>query len=137
MRISHATLARARANAESLMTDTCRITRAAATSTDPHTGLVSTKTETVYEGPCKVQTAGGLASENLEGSAQQAMGAVSMIWMLYLHLPYGTRGLQANDLATITSSTDPDLPGRRYRLISPQSEKTWNTAHRWNVKEDA
>jgi hypothetical protein len=86
---------------------------------------------------CKLQTSGGLASENVEGSASVNMGAISLAWSLYLHLPYGTSGLQSGDVATITSATDSTLSGRRYRLISPQSEKSLSTACRWNVKEQA
>ena len=90
----------------------------------------------MYEGSCKVQTSGGLASEQTEGSAAQAMGAVSLVWSLYVHFPFGTM-LRNGDLVTVTKSANPELVGRRYRMISPQSEKSWATACRWNVKEDA
>ena len=65
------------------------------------------------------------------------MGAVSLVWSLYLHFPYGTAGLRAGDVAEVTDSTNPLLTGRRFRLISPQSEKSHATACRWNAKEDA
>ena len=90
----------------------------------------------MYVGHCKVQTSGGLASENVEGSAAQAMGAASLVWSLYIHFPFGTM-LRNGDLVTVTQSANPELVGRRYRMISPQSEKSWATACRWNVKEDA
>lgn len=90
----------------------------------------------MYEGSCKVQTSGGLASEQTEGSAAQAMGAVSLVRSLYIHFPFGT-SLRNGDLVTVTKSANPELVGRRYRMISPQSEKSWATACRWNVKEDA
>lgn len=130
-------MARARANAESLMTDRCVVTRPGDTTTDPETGLPNTGTEKVYEGRCKVQTSGGLASEQTEGSAAQAMGAVSLVWSLYVHFPYGTAGLRAGDVVEVTESANPLLKGRRLRLVSPQSEKTHATACRWNAKEDA
>lgn len=136
MRISASFLAKARANAECLMTDRCVVTRPGVTTTDPDTGLTTTGKEKVYEGRCKVQTSGGLASENVEGSAAQAMGAVSLVWSLYIHFPFGT-SLRNGDLVTVTKSANPELVGRRYRMISPQSEKSWATACRWNVKEDA
>ena len=91
----------------------------------------------MYAGKCKVQTSGGLASEQTEGSAAQAMGAVSLVWSLYVHFPYGTAGLRAGDVVEVTESTNPLLKGRRLRLVSPQSEKTHATACRWNAKEDA
>lgn len=136
MRISASFLAKARANAECLMTDRCVVTRPGVTTTDPDTGLTTTGKEKVYEGSCKVQTSGGLVSEQTEGSAAQAMGAVSLVWSLYIHFPFGT-SLRNGDLVTVTKSANPELVGRRYRMISPQSEKSWATACRWNVKEDA
>lgn len=130
-------MARARANAEDLMTDQCVVTRPGDTTTDPDTGLPNTGTEQVYKGKCKVQTSGGLASEQTEGSAAQAMGAVSLVWSLYVHFPYDTSGLRAGDVVEVTDSANPLLSGRRFRLVSPQSEKSHVTACRWNVKEDA
>lgn len=137
MRLSASFLAKARANAEDLMTDQCVVTRPGDTTTDPETGLPNTGTEKVYEGRCKVQTSGGLASEQTEGSAAQNMGAVSLVWSLYMHFPFDTDGLRAGDVAEITESANPLLKGRRLRLVSPQSEKTHATACRWNAKEDS
>lgn len=137
MRLSASFLAKARANAEDLMTDQCVVTSPGDTTTDPETGLPNTGTEKVYEGRCKVQTSGGLASEQTEGSAAQNMGAVSLVWSLYMHFPFGTDGLRAGDVAEITESANPLLKGRRLRLVSPQSEKSHATACRWNAKEDA
>ncbi|UDG88993.1 hypothetical protein KYE74_04090 [Bifidobacterium pseudocatenulatum] len=129
-------LERAREIAESLMTDECTVVRPGEAATDPATGEVKPNSAQVYAGHCKVQTSGGLASENVEGSAAQAMGAVSLVWSLYIHFPFGTM-LCNGDLVTVTQSANPELVGRRYRMISPQSEKSWATACRWNVKEDA
>lgn len=137
MRISASFLSKARRDAEGLMTDQCTVTRPGESTTDPDTGLPDTGTEQVYQGKCKVQTSGGLASEQTEGSAAQNMGAVSLVWSLYMHFPFGTDGLRAGDVAEITESASPLLKGRRLRLVSPQSEKTHATACRWNVKEDA
>lgn len=137
MRISASFLSKARRDAEGLMTDQCTVTRPDESTTDPDTGLPDTGTEQVYQGKCKVQTSGGLASEQTEGSAAQAMGAVSLVWSLYMHFPFGTSGLRAGDVVEVTESVNPLLIGRRLRLVSPQSEKTHATACRWNVKEDA
>lgn len=137
MKISASFLVKARRDAENLMTDHCTVTRPGESTTDPDTGLPNTGTEQVYQGKCKVHTSGGLASEQAEGSAAQAMGAVSLVWSLYVHFPYDTNGLRAGDVVEITESANPLLTGRRLRLVSPQSEKTHATACRWNVKEDA
>lgn len=135
MRISASFLAKARANAEALMTDECTVVRPSGSVTDPATGEVKPDSTQVYAGRCKVQTSGGLASENVEGSAAQSMGAVSLVWSLYVHFPYGTPGLRTGDVVEVTESANPLLVGRRLRLVSPQSEKTHATACRWNVKE--
>lgn len=132
---SPASLRRLRSWATGLMTDECRIVSHGRPVTDPHTGK-ATNPETVrYEGRCKVQTSGGLAAENTEGGIVQALGAVTPVWSLYLHLPYGTAGLSPGDVAEITAATDPNLKGRKFRLLNMQSEKTHATACRWNVKE--
>lgn len=129
-------LERARESAETLMTDECTVVRPGEAATDPATGVATPAGTKVYEGRCKVQTSGGSASENVEGSAAQAMGAVSLVWSLYIHFPFGT-SLRNGDLVTVMKSSNPELVGRRYRMISPQSEKSWATACRWNVREDA
>ena len=112
-------LPKLRQMAESLMSDQCAVK------------------EKVHECSCKVQTSGVLASEQTEGSAAQAMGAVSLVWSLYVHFPYGTPGLRAGDVVEVTESANQLLAGSRFRLVSPQSEKTHATACRWNVKEDS
>lgn len=135
VRFRPASLARLRRYAESLMTDGCRIIRYGTPLTDPDTGAVTVPEMLIYKGRCKVQTAGGLAAENTEGGLVQALGAVTPVWSLYLHLPYGTTGLLPGDVAEITKAADPNLTGRRLRLLNMQSEKSHATACRWNVKE--
>lgn len=135
MRVALDALPSLRAYARSLMTDSCRIVRRGVPATDPATGVVSAPETVVYEGRCKVQTSGGVAAENTEGSLPSMLGAVTPVWGLYLHLPYGASGLEPGDVAVIVSSSDPNLTGRRYRLLNMQSEKTHATACRWNVRE--
>ena len=74
-------------------------------------------------GKCKVQTSGGLASEQAEGSAAQAMGAVSLVWSLYVHFPYDTNGLRAGDVVEITESANPLLTGRQAQATSPRNPR--------------
>lgn len=130
-------LTRGRRLAQQLMTDRCEIVRAGESVTDPDTGVVTPQHTIVYDGVCKIQTAGGVASENLEGSATEAIGTVLPQWSLYLHLPWGTTGIASGDVAEIVESADPNLISRRYRLLNLQSEKTHATAMRWNVREDS
>lgn len=128
-------LERARKSAEALMTDECTVVRPIGSVTDPATGEVKPASTQVYVGRCKVQTSGGLAAENTEGGIVEALGAVTPVWSMYVHFPYGTTGLLPGDVCEITEAADPNLKGRKLRLLNMQSEKTHSTACRWNVKE--
>ena len=129
-------LNRARARAESLMTDTFRITRHTGETVDPETGVVTDDVTVVYEGKGKLQTAGGIAS-NRATATGESFNAGGMVpeWSLSLHLPWSVTGVREKDMAECTAASDPDLVGRRYRLTNMQSEKTHATAKRWNVQE--
>lgn len=128
-------LPKLRQMAESLMLDRCRVTHKGGMATDPVTGVPAPTENVVYEGKCKVQTSGGLAAENSEGGIVEALGAVTPVWSMYVHFPYGTTGLLPGDVCEITEADDPNLKGRRLRLLNMQSEKSHATACRWNVKE--
>ena len=137
MILSSGFMQRARAMAESLMTDSFTIRRATGGMTvDPETGVSSPVTVEVWSGHGKVQTAGGIASQVVSASGDSSnVGGMVPVWSLYLHLPVSATGLEPGDLATCDASSDPDLVGRRYRLVNMQSEKTFATARRWNVQE--
>lgn len=130
-------LAHGRQAAERLMGDTCVIRRPTGTiRVDPDTGVVSPEYTTVYEGKCKLQTAGGIASQVVSASGDATnVGGNVPVWSLYLHLPMSAADCRPGDLAQITASVDPTLVGRRLRLVNLQSEKTHATARRWNVSE--
>lgn len=127
MRIGAGFMRRCRLNVESLMRDTCEVSRKGRPVTNPD-GTVSNDPVTVYQGKCKVQTAGGVGSESTQ------LGGLTQVWMLYVHFPYGTTGLKTGDIVEVRSA-NPTVDGHKYRLINPQSEQTWATAVRWNVKE--
>ena len=125
-----------RAYAESLMTDTIRITRPGKPDVDPVTGAETPTGEVLYEGPGKVQTSGGVASQVSTASGDSSnIGGLVPEWSLYLHLPISATGLREKDVALVVDSQDPDLKGRTMRLVNMQSEKTLATARRWNVQE--
>lgn len=131
-----ASLPRLRRAAESLMTDTIRITRPGKTAVDPVTGAETPTGEILYEGPGKVQTSGGLASQTSTASGDSSnVGGLVPQWSLYLHLPISVTGLREKDVAQVIDSQDPDLKGRCMSLVNMQSEKTLATARRWNVQE--
>lgn len=130
-------IAKGRAEAEALMGDTVTIERPTGRLvTDPTTGVTRPETTVVYVGCCKLQTAGGIASQVVSAAGDSTnVGGNVPVWSLYLHVPYHVHGLQSGDLARIDSSMDEDNIGRRLRLVNLQSEKTHATAHRWNVSE--
>lgn len=117
-RFKTASLERLRSYANSLMFDQCRVLHMGKPVTDPETGLVEPAVKTVYEGKCKVQTSGGLAAENTEGGIVEALGAVTPVWSMYVHFPYGTTGLLPGDVCEITEANDPNLKGRKLRLLN-------------------
>lgn len=127
-------LEQARAKALSLMTDECVIYRQGEPEPDPDTGADTPTRTKVWEGPCRVQTAGGLASQSSD-SRDNSAGQRVMFWSLQLHLPMAATAPREGDVAVVTKSADPTLPGRVYRLLNLQSEKTNATARRWNVEE--
>lgn len=125
-----------RAYAESRMTDTIRISRPGKPAVDPVTGTETPTGEVMYEGPGKVQTSGGMASQTTTASGDSSnAGGLVLEWSLYLHLPISATGLREKDVALVIDSQDPDLVGRSMRLVNMQSEKTLATARRWNVQE--
>lgn len=136
MRFSNDFLTRMRSSAQSLMTDTCTVKRATGElSVDPETGVSTPLQSLVYEGACKVQTYGGVASESSVSGSQGTLGTKVAQWSLTVHFPYATPGLQSGDIVEIHQSQNTALTNRKLRLINLQSEKTHATALRWNVKE--
>ena len=115
--------------AERLMTDECRVTKAGGVTVDPDTGQSVPQVTEVYAGKCKVQTSGGVGGDTTE------TGTVINEWLVRVDFPWATQGLAPDMVVEITKSVDPNLVGHRFRLVSPQSQKTHATAQRWNVKE--
>lgn len=115
--------------AERLMTDECRVTKAEGVTVDPDTGKSVPQVMEVYVGRCKVQTSGGVGGDTTD------TGVVVNEWLVRVDFPWATRGLTSDMVAEITKSGDPNLAGHKFRLVSPQSQKTHATAQRWNVKE--
>ncbi|OZG57858.1 phage associated protein [Bifidobacterium tissieri] len=130
-------LDRLRRWAESLMTDRWRITRyTGSTTIDPETGASAPSVETVWEGPGRLQTTGGIASDRVSATGETGnVGGNVAEWPLVLHLPMTAIGVREKDLAECVESMDPELVGHRVRLVNRQSEKTHATARRWNVQE--
>lgn len=137
MRFSKGFIERMRRSAESMMTDQFTIQRFTGRNvTDPDTGVDVPEMKQVAESKGKVQTSGGIASQVVTASGDSSnVGGNVPVWSLYLHFPVTLAGLKEKDVAVCTASDDPDLVGRRFRLVNLQSEKSHATARRWNVQE--
>lgn len=121
-------LTKVRELAESLMADTCNVTRADSdTAPDPLTGQ-STRI-TVYTGKCKGQVS---SSMNL---TPEVSGQTLSIQRSELHFPVGAFDMQIDDLAEITASSNPDRVGRKFRITQVAPMKTFETAYRVGVEE--
>lgn len=122
-------MAHGRAAAERLMADECVVRKAGGVTVDPDTGQSVPQVTEVYAGKCKVQTSGGVGGDTTD------TGTVVNEWLVRVDFPWATQGLAPDMVVEITKSGDPNLVGHRFRLVSPQSQKTHATAQRWNVKE--
>lgn len=105
------------------MRDACTITREGAPVTDAN-GDVTRPSVTLYAGQCRVQQA------QAQAQRQDAGEDHLLLLRLEVQLPMTVTGLEAGDLITIdTSASDPDLPGREFR-IHDLAHKTDATARR-------
>lgn len=123
-------VARGRARAESLMTDTVRVTRASgAPVTDPETAVVSRPVVEVYAGPGRVQ---GRAtdSESVEGVQ------VYVLTDAVVQLPVSVAPIADDEIQVTASRMDEHLVGRIFR-VKAAPRKTHATMTRCEVEEVA
>lgn len=108
-------LSAGRAQAESLMTDACTITRAGAGEPvfDPETGgYTDPPAVTVYEGKCRVQMRGAAAVQNA-----QLGGEDVTFYDVEVSLPITVTDVEVGDLVTMTAAAfDDGLAGTSYRV---------------------
>lgn len=120
-------LAQGRRAAESLMVDSCTVSRGSGEPVfNPETGQYETSGSTVYDGKCRIQSGGTQASN------PEAGGAVFTVERVELQLPFGT-DLEIGDTTLITGSVNPGLVGNRYR-VTGLGEKTHATSSRYTVE---
>jgi hypothetical protein len=125
--ITAAELAEAQATAETMMQDTCTITRGSEQVFNATTGKYEPGPGTsVYSGICRVQ------SVRAQASNPEAGGAVFTVERVELQVPFGT-ALDVGDAVLIDSSVNPVVVGNRYR-VTGQGEKTHATSARYNVE---
>ena len=118
-----------RAEAESLMVDTCLITRGGAVVTDSDTGNVTRTRTTVYEGKCQVQ------SKNSSTANPEAGGAVFTVVSRQVKIPANSADVKDGDEVEITASLlNSFTVGKVYR-VDGFTPDTYDTAFRLPVKE--
>lgn len=121
---ARAALLRGRRRAEALMQDQCTISRVVGETMD-EIGRVVPVTETVYEGPCKVQSYEGY-EESREVIAHSAV-----VQRMSIHIPVGAYRCSVGDVLTLEKSfMDPLLEGRKFRITQEAPFKTFATAYR-------
>jgi len=119
-----------RADAESLMTDTCVVRRVAGVTVDSLTGKETPTYVQQYAGPCKVQ------STALESRTPEVIGHTATVQHLAVHFPVGAFAMLPGDVVEITASAvDPMLAGREFRTVEELPVKTYATAYRVSVEE--
>lgn len=124
-----------RAEAESLMVDTCRITRAGSGDPvfDPETGQYTPPARvTVYEGKCRLQVQSVIAGSSKTGAGERA----TVVQDAELQLPVeATVSVVVNDVAEmLTAALDPAHVGRMLTVKALHS-KTHATSRRLRVME--
>lgn len=128
-----AALPELRRQAESRMTDTCRITQPGDGEPvwDPATGTYTQPTVTVYEGKCRIK------APALVNPFQSSGGSVET-WQVeesILSVPVDAPSIDSAMTVTyLTAPNNPNLPGRVFGVVGPHHEST-ATAQRVLVRE--
>lgn len=130
---SPASLRRLRSWATGLMTDECRIVGRQAV-TDPHTGRRPVPKRSGTRAGAKCRPAAASPQRTRRAASSRPWARSPPCGRSTCICPTGPR-VSPGDVAEITAATDPNLKGRKFRLLNMQSEKTHATACRWNVKE--
>lgn len=122
-------VAAGRARADSIMSDTCTITRKTTTFTDPDTGVRTQTTTTLYTGKCRVK------QNSASASASEPGEALSLLLTLTVQVPMSVTGVEPDDIVTVTASQmDPDLVGRKF-AVKDLAHSSHTTARRLGVQE--
>jgi len=121
-------LLQGRREAETLMVDTCTISRPGEPVTDPDTGNVTDSMTTVYTGKCKV------ASKDSSVASPDVAGASFTVVSRQVHVPAGVADIQDGDVVTVTASLlNPFGVGKQYRVEGFEPD-SFETAARLPVK---
>lgn len=119
---------RGREAAESLMLDSCTVTRPGDPVTDPESGAVTPGSTPVYAGPCKVQQTIAQSSNPTAG------GHAFTVQDSRVDFPVSAGPLKVNDTVTLTVSVlDPQMSGSVFRVVE-LFHKSMATAQRTRVE---
>lgn len=124
-----AALKAGRQAAKATFTDTVRLARSTGEMiTDPITGVVTEKVETIYEGPGKVQITGASVNTPTAGGHQFTVESMT------LHIPVGTKPVSIDDQGEILKSPlNPARVGQQFR-VTGLMDKSQATAQRLKVE---
>jgi hypothetical protein len=125
-----ATLPELRAQAESMMPDTCTITGEPTKVWDEDTASWIETPNVKYTGVCEVK------SENVQAAAVDQQGQLLVVQSLILKLPVdASTTVGAGDVAVLSSCVfDPQLVGKKLQ-IGAEHHQSYATARRLPVKE--
>lgn len=118
-----------RAEAESRMTDQCKVTRSGTKVWDEANGEWVSTEVVGYTGRCRVKHATVMGSRNSDAGSQLVGVSLTEI-----HLPVGAHGIAAGDAVTITvSDTRPEQVGRQFVVVA-KFDGSQTTALRFRVE---
>jgi hypothetical protein len=107
-----------RTQAESMMGETCTITRTnpAPGPFDPVTGMYATPTPlTVYSGPCRVK--GNVRADRIVHAGEQPV----TLYRFTVSVPVGSTVFEVDDTVHVTASAlDPGMAGLNLRVREPE-----------------
>lgn len=108
-----------RAAAESLMTDTCSITRGAGTPVlNEDTGQYEGVATDLYEGRCRIRSGMGRSTGRNAGDSFARVDSLD-VWLPLGTVPAEGEHFTLGDLITVTEAPhNPHLVGARYRVLS-------------------
>lgn len=124
-------VARSRSMAESMMQDSCTITRKTGQAFNSSTGAYEDTFSTVYSGKCRVQT------QTWQQAEQPSSGGRVIATAVYtVAVPMSVTGVAVDDIVTITATAfDDALDGQTFR-VRQQVYKTHMTARRLLVEQE-
>jgi hypothetical protein len=120
-----------RIEVESLMIDSCVITRAGAPVFDDNTGLETPASTTVYEGKCQLRDP-GVAEVNREFGEQQVTAATQVLVLPLEVDGVPVTGIMKGDVAVVTSE-DPQAGDLVFRIEGIPAS-TWAVSNNFNVE---